>query len=318
MTNDPAEPLGPATPPPPPVPPPPPAHAPAGYGASPVPANAPGQADPAQEGSPPAVPPGGPVYGRVHRYGPPATPSTSPRQDAGGARDAGAAPDGGRAPDHGAAPESAPPVVAPRDPGGWAPPATAWPPPTGPGAPPVGPPGAGGWGTPPPVTRAALFPPQHYASWPRRALGWLVDSVPSWVGSVLVILGYIPVYAGLFRGDFLAQPSWGLLVAGLVLSVAAFGWTVYNRWFLAGRTGQSLGRRLTKTWLVDRATGRPIGMLFAFVRDLLHVLDRPGFVGYIWPLWDPEKQTLADKIAQTVVIRTPVPPLQPGEPMRRV
>ncbi|MGI3784562.1 MAG: hypothetical protein ACRYG2_27695 [Janthinobacterium lividum] len=32
-------------------------------------------------------------------------------------------------------------------------------------------------------------------------------------------------------------------------------------------------------------------------------------MGYLWPLWDEERQTLADKIAQTVVVRTPVPPL---------
>ena len=175
---------------------------------------------------------------------------------------------------------------------GWGPPA-AWGPPTdwGPGGP---------WSPP---------PRDDYASWFRRVAGWAVDAVPGWVASGFFYAAYVPVYVGLFRGDFGVLPDTTLVAVATLLSVAAFGWGIYNRYFLAGRTGQSVGKRVAKTWLVGRGTGRPIGPLNAFVRDLLHTLDGLSYVGYLWPLWDDERQTLADKIAQTVVVRTPVPPL---------
>ncbi len=47
----------------------------------------------------------------------------------------------------------------------------------------------------------------------------------------------------------------------------------------------------------------------------MHVVDGLFYVGYLWPLWDAERQTFADKIIQTVVVRTPVQPL--ASPQRR-
>lgn len=51
----------------------------------------------------------------------------------------------------------------------------------------------------------------------------------------------------------------------------------------------------------------------AFLRDLLHTVDGFFYVGYLWPLWDAERQTFADKIVQTVAVRTPVEPLEPAK-----
>ena len=147
--------------------------------------------------------------------------------------------------------------------------------------------------------------------------GAAVDALPGWVASIVLLLGYLPMYLGLFRGDLTVPPRYPLVLVGSLLYVAALGWVIYNRYFLAGRTGQSIGKRVTKTWLVSRTTGRPIGPFDAFLRDLLHVLDGLGYVGYLWPLWDDERQTLADKVAQTVVVRTPVPPLTDLERSRR-
>ncbi len=42
----------------------------------------------------------------------------------------------------------------------------------------------------------------------------------------------------------------------------------------------------------------------AFVRDLAHVLDSVAcHLGWLWPLWDQKRQTFADKIVGTVVVR---------------
>lgn len=185
---------------------------------------------------------------------------------------------------------------------------------------PYGPPRPGGpppWVVPPPPWAFGpprpQWRPEEYASWLRRVGGWLVDNAPAYVASAVLLVGYVPLYAGLLRRDFTAQPTWSLLVVGMLLSLASTGWSIYNRWVLGGRTGQSVGKRVAKTWLVSTVDGRPVGVLNAFLRDLLHVVDGLGYVGYLWPLWDDQRQTLADKIIQTVVVRTPVPPLTEQE-----
>jgi uncharacterized RDD family membrane protein YckC len=48
---------------------------------------------------------------------------------------------------------------------------------------------------------------------------------------------------------------------------------------------------------------QPVGARSAFVRDLAHALDILTIgVGYLFPLWDGRRQTLADKVMGTVVI----------------
>lgn len=152
-----------------------------------------------------------------------------------------------------------------------------------------------------------------YAGWTRRVGASVVDALPGLVAVVVLVAGYLPTYLGFVRGDLTVAPRYPLLVVGSVLALGALLLTVANRHVLAGRTGQSAGKRLTGIWLVHRTTGRPIGTLDAFVRDLLHVLDGLGGVGYLWPLWDEERKTLADKVAETVVVRTPVLPLAAHE-----
>jgi hypothetical protein len=44
-------------------------------------------------------------------------------------------------------------------------------------------------------------------------------------------------------------------------------------------------------------------MLMAFVRDICHIIDSIiCFVGYLFPLGDAKRQTIADKIVKTVVV----------------
>ena len=58
--------------------------------------------------------------------------------------------------------------------------------------------------------------------------------------------------------------------------------------------------------LIGESTGQPIGALMAFVRQLAHFLDSLlCYIGYLWPLWDDKRQTFADKILSTVVVRQP-------------
>jgi hypothetical protein len=54
--------------------------------------------------------------------------------------------------------------------------------------------------------------------------------------------------------------------------------------------------------LVAEATGQPIGTGKAFLRDVCHILDTLAcYVGWLFPIWDAKRQTLADKLMTTVV-----------------
>jgi uncharacterized RDD family membrane protein YckC len=145
-----------------------------------------------------------------------------------------------------------------------------------------------------------------YASWGKRVGAMLIDNIPSYVGLIIFSVGYV---VWLLR--FSASASTGSLdlaggllpmIIGFAVMLVGLGWTIYNRWLVAGRTGQSLGKRVTKIRLLSELTDAPIGPTNAFVRDLVHILDGMAYVGYLWPLWDDKRQTFADKIVRTVVV----------------
>lgn len=55
-----------------------------------------------------------------------------------------------------------------------------------------------------------------------------------------------------------------------------------------------------------RSTGEPPGVGRAIGRGFARYLSAiPCGLGYLWMLWDPQKQTWHDKITDTVVIRAP-------------
>jgi uncharacterized RDD family membrane protein YckC len=77
----------------------------------------------------------------------------------------------------------------------------------------------------------------------------------------------------------------------------------YSRCYLGGTTGQSWGKRANHLKLVRMADNQPIGARAAFGRDLAHTLDILTLgVGYLLPLWDARRQTLADRVMKTVVV----------------
>jgi uncharacterized RDD family membrane protein YckC len=123
-----------------------------------------------------------------------------------------------------------------------------------------------------------------YANWPQRVGAYLIDTVPAWI---LIIIGLITHSVTVY----------------LLFALAALAWVVYNRWVQGGRTGQSLGKRTLGLRLVNESTGEPIGAGRAFARDICHLVDSViCCAGWLFPLWDAKRQTIADKIISTVVV----------------
>lgn len=132
--------------------------------------------------------------------------------------------------------------------------------------------------------------PGPLADFGTRAVSSLIDYViPMIALNVLFTIGVA-------TGTVALSPM--LTVVGYLGLFAFIGW---NSCYRQGTTGQSVGRQGAATMLVAMKTGQPIGFGRAVLRQLCHSLE--FFVGYLWPLWDANRQTFADKIAGTVVIR---------------
>lgn len=91
--------------------------------------------------------------------------------------------------------------------------------------------------------------------------------------------------------------------AGLV-----FGWgTVYITLFLTLWGGRTPGKRALDLRVV-RVTGRPLGLLMSFERAGGYAAGfATGLLGFARVWWDPNRQGIHDKIAETVVIRESLP-----------
>jgi uncharacterized RDD family membrane protein YckC len=77
----------------------------------------------------------------------------------------------------------------------------------------------------------------------------------------------------------------------------------YFSYFEGGPTGQTLGKRALGIRVIDFKAGGPIGYGRGLLRTVARYLSAiVVFLGYLWMLWDPEKQTWHDKIAGTVVV----------------
>jgi uncharacterized RDD family membrane protein YckC len=143
------------------------------------------------------------------------------------------------------------------------------------------------WGQPQGGPQGGGYGPQgagNYANWINRVGAYLLDAIP------------VAIIFGIGR----ATGSVGIDLIFIIIGIAVTG---YNRWYMAGRTGQSWGKKALHLSLISETTGQPIGAGMAFVRDICHIVDSIiCYVGWLFPLWDAKRQTLADKIVKTVVI----------------
>jgi uncharacterized RDD family membrane protein YckC len=187
----------------------------------------------------------------------------------------------------------------------------AYPPPPAGGYPPP-PPSSGGYAPPPPGPALRALPTASYASWIIRVLALLIDYLPyavlQGIGTGLMFATQqsqcvtdVSQYS--VSQVCASQPSLIGQLLQWVATLVGLAYWVWNRGYRQGTTGQSLGKTVMKIKLVSENTGQPIGFGLAIVRDLAHIVDGIiCFIGYLFPLWDAKRQTLADKIMTTVVL----------------
>jgi uncharacterized RDD family membrane protein YckC len=149
-----------------------------------------------------------------------------------------------------------------------------------------------------PGAAARPQPPARYgfpllATYGQRVGGFLIDiGIPG--GLLVVVL-------------IAALAARNVIVIGLVYpgaAVVGLTFLLWNSGYRQGRTGQSLGKSVLGIRLVRAGTGAPVGFGRATGRQAAHLLDGlPLGLGYLWPLWDEQRQTFADKVCSTIVVQ---------------
>jgi len=133
-----------------------------------------------------------------------------------------------------------------------------------------------------------------YASWGSRVGSSVIDSLVAAAPAIV-----IAIIATVIGGD--DGPNGALLALAYLVSI---GVTVWNSGIKQGTTGQSIGKGVMNTRLLRESDGQPLGAGMSILRQLAHILNAiPCYVGFLWPLWDAKKQTFADKVCSSVVVR---------------
>jgi uncharacterized RDD family membrane protein YckC len=140
------------------------------------------------------------------------------------------------------------------------------------------------------VTTPPQFPaeqpaaaPANLADWATRAIGYLIDIAPG------VILGIIF--------------GWGVrnLFLNGFFGLVGIAYTAYLG-YLDGLTGQTPGKAVMGTRVVN-AQGQLIGSGMGIGRKFAHIIDSIVCgLGYLLPLVDSKRQTIADKVVNTYVV----------------
>ena len=157
--------------------------------------------------------------------------------------------------------------------------------------------GAPGYAAPPMAPGVKVGPMgMPLASWGKRALGGLLDFVlPGFVISLLLSIIFPADVTSTSGGIAVSQTNNLPSIIGSLLLYLALA-------FVSQKTGQSWGRKVAKTQLVGE-DGQPIGLAKSFVRYLAHYIDSLiCLIGWLFPLWDSKRQTIADKIMKTYVL----------------
>lgn len=169
---------------------------------------------------------------------------------------------------------------------------------------------------PPPIPPAMSSPipsnvallRQDYATWGNRAIAYLLDSILVFAAICLV---YLVLGSIMFTGS---AAGFGHVFGGafcfmfVLFPVAWFVVGIYNRVILVAQRGYSLGMGVMKIKVVD-GRGQLLTQSAAVIRLLAQIgialFPFGGFIDLLWPLWDPERQTLHDKAVGSYVINNP-------------
>jgi uncharacterized RDD family membrane protein YckC len=160
------------------------------------------------------------------------------------------------------------------------------------------------------------LPADAYTPWQTRVLAWLIDAIPL---AILEGIGWglllgtqetacVTDTSEYNLGEFCATGASTIgQISIIITGILAFAYWIWNLGYRQGTTGSSIGKGIMKFKIVNENTGQPVGFGMSVVRELIYWVAA-GVCGIIWivavlfPLWDPKRQTLVDKILTHVAL----------------
>ncbi|MCU1391884.1 MAG: hypothetical protein JWM34_312 [Ilumatobacteraceae bacterium] len=168
-----------------------------------------------------------------------------------------------------------------------------------------------GYGAPPPgYTAYQQAPTRAFAGFWARVGAFIIDmlvgllfSLPGIIARFVVPTHYTDCTVNGEDG-ICKTPTGGGLAIILVLSlVGGIAFIVFYCKKMG--KGQTWGQQALSISVVDKDTGAPIGTGRAVGRYFALILSYlPCFLGFIWMLWDKNKQTFHDKLVSSVVVKS--------------
>ena len=185
---------------------------------------------------------------------------------------------------------------------------------------------------PPPTFTNAPPPPGYepygtetarpvYAGFGARLGGWLLDGL-------IILVFFLPAIVALvagpteiepcsvdssgdvtFGGELNALcegPTDGTIAIAVLLGIVGVVATIaYQVILIGGASGATWGMRAVNVKAVDAKTGGSIGSGRALGRMLFASFISSWFyLGYLWNLWDKDKQTWHDKVTTSIVVKS--------------
>jgi uncharacterized RDD family membrane protein YckC len=87
-------------------------------------------------------------------------------------------------------------------------------------------------------------------------------------------------------------------------SVIVWAAAVFLHLWMGNAAGQTIGKGLTGARVIRRESGQSLGAGRGLLRTLGYIFSLVPFgLGFLWAIWDKDKQTWHDKIAGSVVVR---------------
>lgn len=149
-----------------------------------------------------------------------------------------------------------------------------------------------------------------YTPWFTRVLAYVIDSIPVYlltaIGGVVLYI-FQPIETICVADAFCATGRNGpSTTAWIIFSLCALAAVVFSLWNFVvrqGNTGSSIGKEMMKFKVVGELARQPIGVGKSLLRQIAHGVDALiCYIGFLFPLWDPKRQTIADKLLKTVCV----------------
>jgi uncharacterized RDD family membrane protein YckC len=180
---------------------------------------------------------------------------------------------------------------------------------------------------PPPPPPPAASPPPGASSWDADERGHagfgsrlgaivldavlygLAAAVPVGIGVVMIVAAFSDC-TSVTRGDTTdiecpdGEPSLALLSGGISVILAGLALVALIYFLGLARRGQTWGKRIVGVTVIRKDNGDVPGLGRAVGRELFAMVISSSifYLGFLWMLWDRDRQTWHDKVAGTIVV----------------